>query len=162
MLKYLPELTKVSQRIPNETVLSIYITGCTHRCVDCKSKELWKDIGTELTIKEIERLLKEHKDTTCLCFMGEGDIRNIRGLNARAKYLKTHYPYLKICWYSGRLCFPNDFAFEYFDYVKLGPYMKEHGPLSSPKTNQSMFQITHNKNQNIISDITYLFWKKKD
>lgn len=162
MLKYLPKLTKVSQKIPNETVLSVYITGCEHRCVDCNSKELWKDIGTELTIQEIENLLKEHNDITCICFMGEGDSRNVRGLNSRAKYLKTHYPNLKVGWYTGKLCFPNGFSFEHFDYVKLGPYIDTYGPLSSPKTNQTMYQITHNNNQNVISNITYLFWKKKD
>ena len=44
-----------------------------------------------------------------------------------------------------------------FDYVKIGPYMEEFGPLNKETTNQRLYKIT--KPDNKIDDITYMFWK---
>ena len=42
--------------------------------------------------------------------------------------------------------------YEAFDYVKVGPYIAECGPLNEPTTNQRLYY--HGK------DITFRFWHK--
>ncbi len=42
-----------------------------------------------------------------------------------------------------------------FDYIKLGPYVKEKGGLRSKNTNQLFFQIDNGT----AIDITHVFWK---
>ena len=45
--------------------------------------------------------------------------------------------------------------YETFDYVKVGEYKKEFGPLNSPTTNQRLYRMSEKGKE----DITYLFWK---
>ena len=50
-----------------------------------------------------------------------------------------------------------------FDYIKLGPYIEEKGPLDNPNTNQIMYEVNRvSKLQDkwILTDITHKFWKK--
>ena len=44
-----------------------------------------------------------------------------------------------------------------FDYLKLGPYIEEKGPLNVCTTNQQMWKI--DKNTGKAENITYKFWK---
>ena len=57
--------------------------------------------------------------------------------------------------YSGR----DKVEIEYyglFDYVKVGGYKEEYGPLNKETTNQRLYEIGTDG----IKDITYKFWKK--
>ena len=51
------------------------------------------------------------------------------------------WPGLKTGWYSGRDEVPSGIDARNFNYIKLGPYIKECGGLRSPKTNQKLFRI---------------------
>jgi len=42
-----------------------------------------------------------------------------------------------------------------FDYIKIGPYIEEKGPLNNPNTNQRLYEKVGNNHK----DITYKFWK---
>ena len=46
----------------------------------------------------------------------------------------------------------------HLDYLKLGPYIEERGPLNNPNTNQHLYKICKGK---IVDDITYKFWNNK-
>ena len=59
---------------------------------------------------------------------------------------------------------PTDLNLDYFDYIKVGPYKKECGPLDNPNTNQRLYKInkvTEEDGQDnvILEDITSKFWK---
>lgn len=149
----------VFQEIPDETTLAISISGCTNRCPGCHSPFLWDDVGTELTIQEYDRLLNTViADITCVCFMG-GDA-NSRHINELAEYTFKNYPFLKIAWYTGNVVIPSVINLNVFDYIKVGPYVKQRGGLTSKNTNQRMYKITHpSRNENRMNDITRLFQK---
>ena len=44
-----------------------------------------------------------------------------------------------------------------FDYVKIGPYIEEFGPLDSKTTNQQLFKFDWKTCT--LDNITYKFWK---
>lgn len=142
----------VFQEIPDEVTLAINLTNCPNRCVNCHSPYLRKDIGEELTTAVVDRLLAKYgTSVSCFCFMGGDGCRE--ELSAMAQYLRTHSN-VKIGWYSGQDQLPQHS--EYFDYVKLGPYVPEKGSLKSPTTNQRLY---HNR-QGRWEDITERFWKR--
>jgi anaerobic ribonucleoside-triphosphate reductase activating protein len=62
---------------------------------------------------------------------------------------------LKVAWYSGR----NEIYCNGFDYVKIGPYIKERGGLDNINTNQRLFKSNFKDvNNNMywtFEDITY-------
>lgn len=162
MLKYVD--TKVTfAEIPNEISLCINISGCPNRCPGCHSKYLQEDIGEELTTEVIDKLITENKGITCVCFMGgDSDPAYIIELS---KYIKLHH-FLSVGIYSGKERMHADIVMGlgWFDYIKLGPYIEEKGPLNSPTTNQRLLKIyvEHNENEepNLkVEDLTYLFWK---
>ena len=152
--------SKVTFReIPDEITLCINISNCPYRCRGCHSKELWKDVGTELTFSELNKLLSKNKGVTCIVFMG-GD-RNLNRLLELLIYVKIYYPNVKTAWYTGRKDIPLfNFPMNILDYIKLGPYIKELGPLDNPNTNQRLYQL--DKLDKLFlgyKDITYKFWK---
>jgi anaerobic ribonucleoside-triphosphate reductase activating protein len=57
--------------------------------------------------------------------------------------------------YSGREEV-EDIFWNHFDYVKLGPFRAECGPLNNPATNQRLFALTAGRWE----DITFRFWRK--
>ena len=59
MVKYYNAMT-VFEEIPNEITLAINITNCPCHCEGCHSKFLWEDTGTELTAKELDKLLAKN------------------------------------------------------------------------------------------------------
>ena len=154
MLKYTD--TQVTFReIPDEITLCINISGCPIRCPDCHSKELWNDIGTELSPEELLRLIRENNGITCVCFMGgDADIWEVRKLihTVRNEYDDE----LAIAWYSGQDEMHPVMLAE-LDYYKYGSYKKELGGLDSPTTNQKLWLVRRDigKAQNITSK----FWK---
>lgn len=145
----------VFQEVPNEISLAINISGCVIRCRECHSKYLWENIGEDLSYEALDSLIERNTGITCVCFMG-GD-RNPLYINKLAKYIRNNFPNLKIAWYSGRSRIPNVIEINNFDYIKVGRFIKERGPLNNPKTNQIFYEITDNN----LTDKTSLFWKRE-
>ena len=75
-----------------------------------------------------------------------------------AKYIKNNYSSLLVGWYSGDSELDLNYYGEFFDYIKVGPYIKELGPLNSPTTNQRLYFIDRSNGIHAI-DITHLFLK---
>ena len=159
-MKYVDTAVTFSE-LPNEICLCINISNCPVGCVGCHSSYLAKDIGEPLTKKTLLSLIKRNKGITAVCFMG-GDANPVY-INELAKCVKKHTD-LSIGWYSGREEIPDCIDLDYFEYIKLGPYKKELGPLNSPTTNQRMYSIVKVCNslgcKNVMTDITYMFRKR--
>lgn len=152
MIKYVPEDTSVTfAEIPNEITLCINLSLCPHHCPCCHSEYLQTDIGKELTVEVIDRLLERHHGITCILFMG-GDCDK-QCLYELARYIKNTG--MLVGWYSGEDTLDLQQYKDIFTYIKVGSFKKEFGPLNSKTTNQKLYQIIGNE----IKDITYLFWK---
>lgn len=154
----------VFQEIPDEITLAINISGCPVRCPDCHSKYLWEDIGESLDRDSLHSLIENNKGITCLAFMG-GDA-NVPYLQTLIYWVKTRHPELKIAWYSGEDRLLKSSDIKYLDYIKLGPFIKDKGPLNSKTTNQRIYKICHDGTRSMIhndicgiEDITSKFWK---
>lgn len=153
MLKYLNTQVTFAE-VPDEITLCINITGCKNGCKNCHSPYLAEDIGTPLNWNALlYDLIPNNKGITCICFMG-GDAEPIR-INILGKYIKENFPHLKVAWYSGRQELSNDIDLCNFDYIKLGPYKEEFGPLNSRTTNQRFYKVSGRE----LVDITSKFWK---
>jgi len=167
MIRYVKEDTTVAfAEIPNETSLCLNISNCQNSCVGCHSPYLKKNIGEYLDYAELDKLAKENEGITCICLMGEGNdfcdiihygayIHNILGLKSAV--------------YSGREDIPEAAYWDVFDYIKIGPYKAEFGPLNSKTTNQRLYHHNGEKEAEIEingvkhqgwTDITHKFWEK--
>ena len=157
MIKYYNAMV-VFEEIPDEITIAINITNCPCHCVGCHSKFLWEDIGKELTFEELERLIEANKGITCVCFMG-GDAtpHEINDL-AEKVHLRSEYSNIKIAWYSGRDELSSNINLRFFNYIKLGHYDDNMGPLNKKTTNQRLYKIGNNVN---LEDITYKFWERE-
>ena len=153
MLKYVNTMVTFSE-VPDEISLCIEISNCPCHCKNCHSSYLAEDIGENLTLDTIYKLIDSNEGITCICFMG-GD-SNPEYINILGKTIKCHK--LKSAWYSGRQELSKEIDLKNFDFVKLGPYIEELGPLNSKNTNQRFYKIEENK----LIDITNLFWKDND
>lgn len=157
MLKYV-DAKVVFAEIPDEIALAISISGCPCHCKGCHSAYLAEDIGEELTPKVIDTLIRSNNGITCICFMG-GD-SNPLYIGFLAEYIKKHYPNIKVAWYSGKDTLYDKLDLWDFDYIKLGPYKEECGPLDRRTTNQRFYKVAHiNAGKNKLYDITHKFWK---
>ena len=76
-----------------------------------------------------------------------------------AQDIKEYYPELKVGWYSGRQELSKDINLDNFDYVKLGPYIKDRGPINCKTTNQVLLEIEVVQDKVFTKDITAKFWK---
>ena len=152
MLKYLNAQITFSE-IPDEITLCINITGCKIGCKNCHSPYLAEDIGNILNLQALTSLIDSNSGITCVCIMG-GDA-NPSEVDDIAQDIKEYYPKLKVAWYSGKQELSKDINLEFFDFIKLGPYIEELGPLNSKTTNQRFYKIENNK----LIDITYKFQK---
>jgi anaerobic ribonucleoside-triphosphate reductase activating protein len=128
--------------VPDEIALCINITGCNIQCPDCHSKFLWPDKGDELNQDVLRNLIEQNTGITCVCFMGDGpNIYTQQEIQQLARWIKINTK-LKVCWYSGRSVIPQTQLFpKYFDYFKVGPYLKDKGGLDSPLTNQRFYAV---------------------
>ena len=154
MLKYLNTQVTFSE-VPDEITLCINITGCKIGCKNCHSSYLAEDIGNKLNSVSIKELINNNKGITCICFMG-GDSNPLE-IDALAQWVKINYP-IKTAWYSGRQELSKDINLNNFNFIKLGPYIEDLGPLNSKTTSQRFYKIEEGK----LVDITNLFWKDSD
>lgn len=152
MLKYV-DTKIVFQEIPDEITLAINISGCPCNCRGCHSSYLAEDIGEPLDLQHLTNLIDSNKGITCVCIMG-GDA-NPSEVDDIAQDIKEYYPELKVGWYSGRQELSNSIDLFNFDYIKLGPYKEEFGPLNSRTTNQRFYKVSDGE----LIDITSKFWK---
>lgn len=152
-MKYLNTMIGFRE-FPDEISLLINITGCCWHCKGCHSPELWKDIGTELTFDEILKLISKNKGITCIGLMG-GNPKEINELAKAISYINFCNHTYKIGWYWGGNNIPEEIEVELFDFIKLGPYIKEKGGLDNPNTNQRFYHVK----DGILVDWTYKFWK---
>lgn len=157
MLKYVTS-DVVFQEVPDEVTLAIDISNCPCHCKGCHSPFLWKDEGAALTEESLIELIMPYEgELTCIGFMG-GDI-NPREVAGLAALIHKHFNgTLKTAWYSGRQTLSEDVDATVFDYVKLGPYIEEKGPLKEETTNQRMYRLDRSSGK--WEDITYRFWRK--
>ena len=153
MLKYVD--TKVTfSEVPDEISLCINISNCPCHCRNCHSSYLAQDIGTELTFNEVRKLIKKNSGISCIALMG-GDAEPDK-INTLASFIINHYGSIKVAWYSGRQELSKEINLENFDFIKLGPYIEELGPLNSKATNQRFYKVINCK----LIDITDVFWSK--
>lgn len=152
MLKYV-DTKVVFAEIPDEITLAINISGCPCNCKGCHSSYLAEDIGEPLDLQHLTNLIDSNKGITCVGLMG-GDA-NPSEVDDIAQDIKEYYPELKVGWYSGRQELNKDIELSNFDYIKLGPYIEEFGPLNNKTTNQRFYKV----NGKELVDITSRFWK---
>lgn len=169
MLKYAN--TQLGFReFPDEVALLINISNCPNNCPGCHSSYLAQDIGEVLNEQSLDKLIDDYPGITCVGFMG-GDNDHLT-LAKLFRYIKSKYG-LKVGWYSGK-----DYEFEiiddlyevynipnqqYIDFLKIGPYKQECGPLNNKTTNQTYFKntgLSFNPSIMIAEDETNKFWKK--
>ena len=156
MLKYVG-YDIVFQEIPDETTLAINLSLCPNRCKGCHSPYLWEDRGDELTAEALDRMVSGFVgEVTCVCFMGGDNAPQEVAALARHVRQSWHGQFLT-AWYSGKPDFPEGFDRRAFNFVKLGPYIPEKGPLNKPTTNQRLYRIMPDGTN---KDITDRFWRK--
>ena len=163
MLKYVDTLVTFSE-IPDEITLCINISNCPCHCKNCHSSYLAEDIGEELTLEKIYKLIDNNEGITCICFMG-GD-SSPKEIDMLARCIKDLYD-IKVAWYSGRQELSKDINLKWFSFIKLGPYIEELGPLNSKTTNQRMYKVVYNHYDDgtagyELNDITHKFHGKED
>lgn len=149
----------VMEEIPDMVTLAVDISNCTGLCEGCHSPFLRKDVGAELTPAVIDKLLADNFGVNCFLFLGEGNDRE--ALMSVASYIRTAYPAVSLAIYSGRENVEDD-IYALFDYVKVGPYRPDCGPLNSTTTNQRLYRVSHHDGQCrfTLQDITSRFWHR--
>lgn len=162
MLKYVDTLIGFRE-VPDEVTLCINISNCPCNCKGCHSSYLAEDIGEPLNKASLKELIENNEGISCVSFMGgDSDTSHITAL---ASWVKTHTN-LKVAWYSGRQELASIVAkqLQWFDFIKLGPYIEELGPLDSKTTNQKFYEVLHTvsiygKNVHYLIDVTNKFRK---
>ena len=159
MIKYVPEMTSVVlEEIPDRVSLAVEISNCRGNCVGCHSPFLKKDIGEELTPALIDSLIADNFGVDCFLFLGEGN--DAAALLALAAHIRAAHPSLALALYSGREEVEPE-IWDAFDYVKVGPYSAECGPLNERSTNQRLYHVRHEAGMPASAeDITHRFWHK--
>lgn len=145
----------VFQEFPNEVTLAINLSLCPNGCPGCHSAFLQGDIGEELTDSRLKSLVNDLAgEITCVGLMGgDNDPMMVAQL---LQSIKTQFgEQIRTGWYSGKSNLPQQLPLEAFDYIKLGPYKKEMGPLNARTTNQRLYRIANGQ----MEDITNNFWK---
>lgn len=157
MLKYTDSQVTFSE-VPDEISLCINISNCPNNCLGCHSSYLKNDIGTLLSKEELSRLIEANQGISCVCIMG-GDSEP-KEVNNIAKFIRDKYK-LKTTWYSGNTELSKDIDISNFDFIKIGPYDRNKGPLNNPNTNQKFYEVvTMSTGKQKLHDITFKFWRK--
>lgn len=148
-MKYVETLVTFSE-IPGRISLCINISNCPCHCQGCHSTHLWQDIGTELTKEELAELINKNVGINTVCFMG-GDAEPGQ-VNLLAEFIRDEFPNLQVGWYSGRDEIAREIELKNFDYIKIGPYIQERGPLNQKGTNQILYKVNNNLTLDDITD----------
>ena len=156
MLKY-TDTKVVFSFFPDEITLAINISGCPCNCENCPSPYLAENIGERLDFDSLNKIINDNIGVTCISFMG-GDA-SPNDVNSLARFIRDKYPELKIAWYSGRQELSKDINLQNFDYIKLGPYIKDKGPINCKTTNQVLLEIEVVQGKVFTKDITAKFWE---
>lgn len=160
MLKYTDTQVTFAEA-PDEITLCINISNCPCHCKGCHSAYLAEDIGTELDYDVVTALIEVNRGITCVAFMG-GDAAP-KEVNSYAALIKSVYPNIKVAWYSGRQELSPEIDLCNFDFIKLGPYDEDSGPLNKRTTNQRFYKVFHfSTGRCELIDITHKFWKEDD
>ena len=141
--------------IPTKKSLVIYLSDCKNHCTFCHTPYLQKSYGDTLK-NHFETLFQLYYDYfDVVCFMGEGKNteKERKEMIHYCKYI--HKNRKQVALYCGRDCDIEKWM-TFFDYIKIGSYQKEKGPLTKITTNQRLWK----KNVNGYCDITDIFWKK--
>lgn len=163
MIKYYDYAVTFSE-FPDEITLCVNISNCPGMCSHCSEPWLLEDVGKELTNSAIDMLIATHPHITVFGLMG-GDSDHNDCIRV-AKYIKEHYPELKIGMYSGREFLNLELA-QVLDYYKIGRWImpegspdtwhkKNCGVLQFPWSNQLLFQNVEGH----LINITYKFREK--
>lgn len=152
MVKFV-ETKVVFEEIPDRVTLAVTISNCPFHCIGCHSEYLRDNVGEELTYDKIDMLLKENKGVNCFLFLGDGN--NVSEICELAKYIQNKHVAVDTAIYSGYDLILNEYL-DCFDYIKVGKYIEEYGPLNSKTTNQRLFK----KINGDFEDITYKFWNR--
>ena len=147
----------VFREVPDELTLAINITGCPVKCPGCHSSYLAEDIGDILDFDSLKKLIDDNPGITCVSFMG-GDADPVK-IHEFSDWVHQNYPKLKTSWYSGRNLETGKVNLDTLDYIKVGPYIDECGPLDSDTTNQRFYQIEHTSEGPVLNDWTHKFKK---
>lgn len=146
----------VFQEFPDEVTLAVNLSCCPNGCPGCHSAYLQKAVGDELTEERLFALIGDYRDeVTCIGLMG-GDNDPERVMHLLSAVKRRFGSDLRTGWYSGRQELPRGFRPEAFDYVKLGPYRSDLGPLKERTTNQRFYRVAGGT----LEDITCRFWKQ--
>jgi len=152
MLKY-TDTQVVFREFPGEVTLAINISRCPNRCPGCHSPELQQDIGEELDWDTLKELIEKNPGITCVGFMGgDNDPMMVKHL----AYMTRTRTDLKVGWYTG---IGNARTMRGMDYVKIGVYQEQFGPLDEPTTNQVYLERQSNGDWR---DVTDKFWTHKN
>lgn len=158
MIKYVNH-DIVFQEIPDEVTLAVNLSLCPNACPGCHSDYLQRNVGEELTEERLFALVEQYAgEITCVSLMG-GDNDPVRVTELLAAVHQKFGGAVHTGWYSGHQELPPNFQSSAFDYVKLGPYIANLGPLSSPTTNQRLYRVEHPSEQ--FTDITFRLQKPK-
>lgn len=145
----------VFREVPDEVTLAINISGCPVKCPGCHSSYLAQDIGEILDTDALGRLIDNNRGISCVSFMGgDADPSYVRQL---ADYV--HGRGLKTCWYSGRGIDCAKEVLGSLDFVKVGPYIEEYGPLDYSTTNQRFYKVEQTAEGPSLTDWTPRFKK---
>ncbi|NBI59464.1 hypothetical protein D3Z53_15675 [Lachnospiraceae bacterium] len=156
MLRYI-EFGLSHIEVPGEAALCIYISGCQNHCPDCHYPELQSPYEGEILKIYFDSILDLYcTQTTCICFMGEGEDSEDTRQELVSYTKRSHSRGFKCCLYSGKDTNIETWM-QAFDYIKTGSYKKEQGALNSRTTNQRMYE----KVDDIYIDITNIFWKER-
>lgn len=150
----------VFREVPEEITLAINISGCPVKCPGCHSSYLAQDIGEILDKESLEALVESNPGISCVSFMGgDADPAYVKDL---VLWMKERFSGMKASWYSGRdLKNASDHGMtEVLDYIKVGPYVDEFGPLDKETTNQRFYKIEHSPEGIEMTDWTAKFRKK--
>ena len=148
----------VFREVPDEITLAINISGCPVKCPGCHSSYLVQDIGEILDRSSLDNLLRNNPGITCVSFMGgDADPAFVREL---ALHVRSSRPGLKVCWYSGRGLDNVRPYLDVLDFVKVGPFIDECGPLDWETTNQRFYKVEQTPSGPVLTDWTARFRRK--
>lgn len=163
---YSPQVT--FREVPDEISLTIPTLCYKHCSLDCNSKfcwvENWEGEKDELTQDVLRDLINKNKGITCITIMTSLNYESLEKLFFSIK-VRSDYPY-RTALYIGEDVDEKFFEkykrlINVLDYIKVGAFKKEFGPLDNPNTNQRFYKINHLYGKNVIEDITYKFYKKQ-